>query len=243
MPTRFAPHLVPAPSVDAAPTAPAPVTTDAAACATLRVLVVDADPFVGWALAQHLVDTLGAEVDDAADVDAALQAVARDTVDVAVLDAAGMELATATAAVARLRTARPHLAVVVLRGEGATSRLQATVAGGVHWLPMRADADDLVTAVRGALAQARAGAGSAKRQLPRPAAPALTLSPREQQVLELLRDGHSLPSVAATLAISMSTTKTYVARLYDKLESTSRTQALLKAIRLGLLQPEAQRAG
>jgi DNA-binding NarL/FixJ family response regulator len=62
----------------------------------------------------------------------------------------------------------------------------------------------------------------------------MSLSPRENQVLQLLRDGHSVPQVAATIFVSLSTAKTYVARLYDKLGASNRAQALMAAVELGL---------
>jgi DNA-binding NarL/FixJ family response regulator len=40
--------------------------------------------------------------------------------------------------------------------------------------------------------------------------------------------------VAATLYVSLSTAKTYVARLYEKLGACNRAQALMTAVRLGL---------
>ncbi|PPK62032.1 response regulator transcription factor [Actinokineospora auranticolor] len=61
------------------------------------------------------------------------------------------------------------------------------------------------------------------------------LSPRERQVLTLLRDGKSIPEIAGTIHISKSTAKTYVARLYDKLGASSRAQALVTALRTGLI--------
>lgn len=227
MTTRFAPHLVPQ---------PADVDTGRPS-----VLLVALHPFLGWALGQHLGTTLGADVQDVTDADAAVRTLTDEPIDAVVID-----LATADAApvIARLRAARPDVAVVTLRADarsGARSLLAATAA--VRHLAADADADQLVEALSTTLDQARALRAAGRRTVLRAVAPTLTLSPREQQVLELLRDGHSLPSVATTLDISMSTTKTYVARLYDKLESTSRTQVLLKALRLGLLQPEAQRAG
>jgi DNA-binding NarL/FixJ family response regulator len=62
----------------------------------------------------------------------------------------------------------------------------------------------------------------------------MTLSGRERQVLTLLRDGRTVPQVAAELYVSLSTAKTYVARLYDKLGANNRAQALMTAVRLGL---------
>jgi len=67
--------------------------------------------------------------------------------------------------------------------------------------------------------------------------PALELTPREHDVLALLQHGLALPSIATTLGITHSTTKTYVERLYGKLRATNRAQALMNAVALGLLTP------
>ena len=64
----------------------------------------------------------------------------------------------------------------------------------------------------------------------------LTLSPREAQVLSLLQYGLSVPAIAADMFISMSTAKTYVARLYVKLGAANRAQALMAALHYGLIQ-------
>jgi DNA-binding NarL/FixJ family response regulator len=64
----------------------------------------------------------------------------------------------------------------------------------------------------------------------------LTLSPRETEVLRLLHDGLSVPAIALEMFISVSTAKTYVARLYEKLEATNRAQALMTAMHHGLIQ-------
>lgn len=61
------------------------------------------------------------------------------------------------------------------------------------------------------------------------------LSPREKQVLNLLHEGLSIPAIAAHMYISVSTAKTYVARLYEKLGATNRAQALLAAMHHGLI--------
>ncbi|QNE18323.1 response regulator transcription factor [Kribbella qitaiheensis] len=64
----------------------------------------------------------------------------------------------------------------------------------------------------------------------------LTLSPREQQVLALLTDGMSVPAIARSMFVSPSTAKTYVARLYEKLGACNRAQAIMTALRLGLIE-------
>jgi DNA-binding CsgD family transcriptional regulator len=63
----------------------------------------------------------------------------------------------------------------------------------------------------------------------------LALSPREKEVLHLLHDGLSIPAIAIELYISVSTAKTYVARLYEKLGAASRSQALMTALHHGLI--------
>lgn len=64
---------------------------------------------------------------------------------------------------------------------------------------------------------------------------ALGISPRESEVLDLLAEGASNKVIARRLAISPNTVKTHVARLFEKLEVQSRTQALRKARELDLV--------
>ena len=70
----------------------------------------------------------------------------------------------------------------------------------------------------------------------------LALSPREREVLALLREGVSIPAIARTLYVSPSTAKTYVSRLYEKLGASNRSQALMAALRNGLIRSDAATA-
>jgi DNA-binding NarL/FixJ family response regulator len=70
----------------------------------------------------------------------------------------------------------------------------------------------------------------------------LALSPREREVLALLQDGVSIPAIARTLYVSPSTAKTYVSRLYEKLGASNRAQALMAALRNGLIRNDAATA-
>jgi DNA-binding NarL/FixJ family response regulator len=63
-------------------------------------------------------------------------------------------------------------------------------------------------------------------------------APREQEVLSLLAAGHSVSVIAGTMFVSLSTAKTYVSRLYEKLGATNRANAIMAALRLGLIKPE-----
>lgn len=54
------------------------------------------------------------------------------------------------------------------------------------------------------------------------------LSPREQQVLDLLAGGCSYKQIAAEMNLSMGTIRTYIRSMYDKLHVNSSTQAIVK---------------
>jgi DNA-binding NarL/FixJ family response regulator len=57
-------------------------------------------------------------------------------------------------------------------------------------------------------------------------------------VLGLLAQGLPVAAIAKQLFISQSTTKSHIARLYEKLEAGNRAHAMVNAMRLGLLPPE-----
>lgn len=63
----------------------------------------------------------------------------------------------------------------------------------------------------------------------------LGISARECEVLEMLAAGHANKVIARRLDISPNTVKTHVARLYEKLDVASRTQAIGKARELDIL--------
>jgi two-component system, NarL family, response regulator LiaR len=63
----------------------------------------------------------------------------------------------------------------------------------------------------------------------------LELSKRELEILGLLAQGHSNQEIAATLFVSLSTVKTHLQNIFEKLEVKRRTQAVEKAKRLQLI--------
>jgi DNA-binding NarL/FixJ family response regulator len=64
---------------------------------------------------------------------------------------------------------------------------------------------------------------------------ALGISPRERAVLEQLAAGCSNKEIAIRLGVSPNTVKTHVARLYEKLGTGRRIEAVARARELGLL--------
>ena len=63
----------------------------------------------------------------------------------------------------------------------------------------------------------------------------LELSKREMEILDLLAKGLSNQEIASTLFVSVSTVKTHLQNLFEKLEVKRRTQAIEKARSLNLI--------
>ncbi len=62
-----------------------------------------------------------------------------------------------------------------------------------------------------------------------------TLSAREQEVLEVLAQGASNQEIACVLTIALNTVKRHVKAILAKLGVSNRTQAVTRALKLGLL--------
>jgi DNA-binding NarL/FixJ family response regulator len=73
--------------------------------------------------------------------------------------------------------------------------------------------------------------------LPEP--PAHALSERELDVLRLMVAGRTNREIAQELILSVSTVKTHVEHVIAKLEVADRTQAAVKATRLGIVKPSS----
>lgn len=62
------------------------------------------------------------------------------------------------------------------------------------------------------------------------------LTQREEEVLQLIADGCSTGEVASRLYISAKTVKNHLASIYEKLDARDRTQAVLMAVRMGIVK-------
>lgn len=61
------------------------------------------------------------------------------------------------------------------------------------------------------------------------------ITKREEEVLQHIADGCSTPEVAEKLFISQKTVKNHLASIYQKLDARDRTQAVLQAVRMGIV--------
>jgi DNA-binding NarL/FixJ family response regulator len=118
-----------------------------------------------------------------------------------------------------------------------TQAADAWAAGARGLLLRSASAAHLVTAVaavcQGLAVLDPALAGALPLDRPRP--PQADLTPREVEVLRLLVQGLSNKAIARTLSISEHTVKFHINAILGKLHAQSRTEAVVHAIRLGLV--------
>lgn len=154
------------------------------------------------------------------------------TMDVRLPDGNGLD------AVRTLRADHPNLGLVVLTMHAGDDQLfGALEAGASAFVPKDAPADEVVAAARHAATSpvsfSASDLANAMRRRMEPSRP--QISPREREVLTLLADGMAVAQIAASLFISESTTKTHISKLYEKLGAGNRAQALMAAMRLGLI--------
>ncbi len=152
--------------------------------------------------------------------------------DVALGDGNGLDLVRAC----RDRSATVGLVVLTMHHDDDT--LFAALDAGASALVLKsADLDELISAVRRAAVSPEvfSGAGLAAAMRRRAQSPGPLLTRRESEVLNLLKEGLSVHEVSRRLFLSDSTVKTHVAKVYDKLGATNRAQAIMIAVRKGLL--------
>lgn len=66
-----------------------------------------------------------------------------------------------------------------------------------------------------------------------------TLTNRELEVLALVSKGYTNKAVGVQLAISDRTVQSHLAHIFEKMQVNSRTEAVMKAVSLGWLEPPA----
>ena len=70
------------------------------------------------------------------------------------------------------------------------------------------------------------------------ASPIESLTEREMDVLRLAARGYTNKAIGVQLGISDRTVQGHLAHVFDKLQATSRTEAVMRAVSLGWLPPE-----
>jgi len=152
-------------------------------------------------------------------------------VDLGLPDKHGLEVTRA------LRAEHPSLGIVILTMYAGDEQVMGALeAGASAFIPKSAPANEVIAAAKHAAAAPRTfSAADLAGVMRRASEQKVLLTPRERDVLLLLAEGHAVAAIAKRLYISPSTTKSHIARLYEKLEAGNRAQAMVNAMRLGLL--------
>jgi len=142
-------------------------------------------------------------------------------------------------ATSRIRRQYPDVEVIALTSvldDG--SIFGAIRAGAIGYLLKDTKADKLIYAVKSAVAgQVQLSPQVAKRLLKEIDLPEMPghLTDRESDILRMLATGCSNKEIARDLNIGEKTVKTHVSSILSKLGVTSRTQAVVYALRTGLI--------
>jgi DNA-binding NarL/FixJ family response regulator len=141
--------------------------------------------------------------------------------------------------VRRLKEQLPDTQIVMLTAYEDTDNIfNALAAGASGYLLKRTTGPELLAALREVMAGgspmtahiARKVVQSFQRK-PATPEPAANLSPREQEVLDLLARGLIYKEIAERLGITYETVHTYIRRIYEKLQVRTRTEAVAKFLR------------
>ncbi len=133
--------------------------------------------------------------------------------------------------------------VLVLTGARASSSILGAMRAGADGYLLK---EDLATGLLPALEELwRGGAPlssaaarvlvTSMRRVPRPLPSGRALSRREEAVLRELARGLTYDQVASALSMSVNTVRTHVKSIYEKLQASTRTEALKIAHDFGLL--------
>ncbi|HEX9561722.1 MAG TPA: response regulator transcription factor [Candidatus Dormibacteraeota bacterium] len=214
----------------------------------IRVLVVQDHPMLASAIVEILEGEPGLRV----------LAVARsgaDAVRLATQEAVGVVLMdyrlpdmTGAAAAGQIRTARPETPIVFHTADDSeTALLDAIDAGASAYLTGAATAREIVEAVRRAIQgevlipvalfaraiarQRRVATEQGERQRL-----LAEFTPRELEILRVLATGRDTATIADRLGIAPHTVEWHLRHVMEKLGVHSKLQALVAAVRLGLIQ-------
>jgi DNA-binding NarL/FixJ family response regulator len=221
---------------------------------SIRVLIADDHPVVreGFSTIVDVEDDIQV-VGQASDGLEAVRLAKALRPDVVLMDLVMPNL-DGVAAIQQIRQDQPDTRILILTTYADDEYIMAGIQAGARgYLLKDALPDELVRAIRvvaagGSLLQPAVAArvldklnalmgGDGKPATP-PAPPLPLLTDREQEILALLAGGARNRDIADALFISERTVKVHVANVMYKLEARTRTEAVARAIKLGLLTPD-----
>jgi DNA-binding NarL/FixJ family response regulator len=209
---------------------------------TIRLMLADDHRMLREGLHRSMSDQGFDVVGEARDGDEAVRLAAELHPDVILMDVTmpGMDGVEATR---QIKEALPGIKVVMLTMHADQEVLASAIRAGARgYLVKDCSTDEIAAAVRMAdggetalSPQLAASMLDEVRRLDQPGAEERVVTKREEEVLQLIADGCSTPEVAERLYISQKTVKNHLASIYQKLDARDRTQAVLQAVRMGIV--------
>ncbi|MDT8304729.1 MAG: response regulator transcription factor [Anaerolineae bacterium] len=216
----------------------------------IRVLLADDHAVVRAGIRQFLEHAAGIQVVAEADDGAQAKALIAETEpDVAVLDIQMPQL-TGIQVTRWLREQHPRVGVLILTAYDDDPYVMAVLEAGAHGYVLKTAASaEIIQAVREVHEGKSVLDPAITRQLMDHIAgrrgPDMTaatqyeaLTERELEVLELAGHGYTNKAIGLQLGISDRTVQGHLAKIYGKLDASSRTEAVMRAVSLGLLAPD-----
>jgi len=210
----------------------------------IRVVLVDDHHVVRKGLRTYLESFPDLEVvGEASSGEEVLRCIELWLPDVAVMDLlmpGGMD---GIETIRRVRQLTPHTQIVALTSYTDDARVIAVLrAGAIGYVRKDAAPDVLLTSIRAAAhGQSLLDptvAGAVLQELSHGEKPEVALSEREQEVLRQLALGHTNREIAETMTVSPETVKTHVGNILAKLHLAHRTQAVIYALKYGIISLE-----
>jgi DNA-binding NarL/FixJ family response regulator len=204
----------------------------------IKILLVDDHELIreGLAGVMQLEEDMEV-VGQAGTVADALTAYAELSPDVVVADLQ-LQDGTGLDIVRSIRKANDKTGLVVLTMHSGDDQIFAAMeAGASGFVGKDAPSGEVVRAAQHAAVSPRSFvcAGLAQAMMRRATSESTRLSDREHEVLLLLADGLGAAQIGQQLYLSESTAKSHIAKIYQKLGAANRAQALVTAMRIGLL--------
>lgn len=200
------------------------------------VLLVDDHAVFRQALACVLRAHGMAVAGETGDADVALSSALRLRPSVVVMDIS-MPGTNGIEATRRLLAADARQRVVMLTGQTDSDVVQqAWRAGAAGYLTKDSELAEVIVAIRRAANGERVISPRVAAAIEHCRHEQPVLSRREEELLQLIANGMATSEVAACLIISQKTVKNHLASIYDKLQARDRTQAVLTAMRLGIVR-------
>lgn len=207
----------------------------------IRVVVADDHPIVRAGIVALLQDADDVEVvGQASDGEAAVALALAERPDVVLMDLR-MPGMNGDAATARILAREPSIRVLILTTYETDDQILAAIEAGAAGYLLKAAPESEILAglratARGETALAPSAAAALVRRTTGKPSAGPSLSPRELEVLQLVAQGNSNPTIGRMLFLSETTVKTHLGHVFEKLGVNDRTRAVTRAMELGLLR-------